>query len=222
MKTARAFASLAIVGITGSTAWADSTLSLTTTHGDDPLHAGDLLEVTLSMYGLGEHEVAGFVAFIAFDKTEVSFVEGAYTDWPFGSHIIDPIVANGEVIALAARIDEDAGQMPTLQDADLATLTFASVSGSCVKATGFDDSPPGTELTDEHGDPVTPLVLLDLPALPTPRLSLDIDYGEVPVEPGDFVLVTLSMTLCDGSESVGYQRPGSPGRRRSERRRLAG
>ena len=59
MKTARAFASLAIVGITGSTAWADSTLSLTTTHGDDPLHAGDLLEVTLSMSGLGEHEVAG-------------------------------------------------------------------------------------------------------------------------------------------------------------------
>jgi len=174
------------------------------------------------MSDLGDHEVAGFVAFIAFDKTEVSFVEGAYTDWPFGLHLIDPIVANGEVIALAARIDEDAGQTPTSQDADLASLTFASVSGSCVKAIGFDDSSPGTELTDEHGDPVTPLVLLDLPALPTPRLSLDIDYGQIPVEPGDFVLVTLSMAFCDGSEVVGYQRPGSPGRRRSERRRLAG
>jgi len=204
MKSGTAFASLA-AALVSSTALADPTLSLTTTHGSAPLHVAEMFEVTLSMSDLGGREAAGFVAFVLFDPSEVVFVEGAYTAWPFGLHLIEPIVANGEVIAMAARIDEDAGQTPTSEDADLAVLTFRSVSGSCVTGIEFDGAPPGTELTDEHGDPITPLLLLDLPPFPTPRLSLDIDYGEIPIDPGDFVLLTLSMTICDGREAVGYQ-----------------
>jgi hypothetical protein len=189
----------------GSAALAEPTLSLMTAHSDEPLHEGDLFEVVVSMSDLGDHEAAGFIAFVAFDEAEVEFAEGIYTDWPFGLHLIDPIVANGEVVALAARIDEDAGQTPTSEDADLAILTFRSKTDGCVRGIGFDDSPPGNELTDEHGDPITPLALLDLPPLPAPRLALDIDYGEIPIEPGDFVVLTVSMTICDDREAVGFQ-----------------
>lgn len=204
MKAGITFVSLA-AALVASTALADPTLSLTTAHGSAPLHVAESFEVTLSMSDLDGHEAAGFIAFVAFDATEVKFIEGAYTSSPFGLPLIHPIVANGEMIAMAARIDEDAGQTPTSEDADLVVLTFRSVSGSCVAGIEFDDAPPGTELTDEHGDPITPLVLLDLPPLPTPRLSLDIDYGEIPIEPGDFVVLTVSMTICDGREAAGYQ-----------------
>ena len=204
MNPGKTLACLA-AALIASAASADPTLSLTTAHGEGPLQQGDLFEVTVSMSELGEHEAAGFVAFVAFDEAEVEFEEGMYTDWPFGLHLIDPIVANGEVVALAARIDEDAGQTPTSEDADLAVLTFRARSDGCVRGIGFDDSPPGNELTDAEGDPITPLVLLDLPPLPTPRLSLDIDYGEIPIEPGDFVVLTVSMTICDEREAAGFQ-----------------
>jgi hypothetical protein len=191
--------------VAGYAALAEPTVSLGTTHGDGPLHEGELFDVIVSMSDLSGHEAAGSVAFIAFDELEAEFVDGSYMDWPFGQHLINPIVANGAVVALASRIDESAGQTPTSEDADLAVLTFRSASGGCVKNIGFDDSLPGSQLTDEYGDPITPLLLTDLSPLPEARLTLDIDYGEIPIKPGDFVVLTLSMTLCDGREASGFQ-----------------
>jgi hypothetical protein len=205
MKHAIFPGSLALALAAAWPALADPTLSLDTTHGSGPLAAGELFEVTLSMSDLGAHQAAGFVAFISFDETEAAFVSGSYTQWPFGLHLIDPIVANGELISLAAGIDPNMGQTPTCADALLATLTFMSVGGGCVTAIDFAGTPPGSMLTDGQGQPIAPLLLQDMPTLPVNRMSLAVDFGEIPVEPGDFIVVTLSMTICDGSEAAGWQ-----------------
>jgi hypothetical protein len=196
---------LALALLFASPVMADPTLALETTFGDGPIAAGDLFEVTLTMSDLGANQAAGFVAFVEFDETEVAFVGGTYTASPFGSHIIDPIVANGPIVSLAAGIDPGMGQTPTSSDALLATLTFISVSGSCVSGLGFADSPPATAITDDLGQAITPLVLLDLTPIPTNRLSLSVDFGMTPVEPDDFITVTLSMTICSGAEAAGWQ-----------------
>ncbi len=194
-----------------STAHAVPTLSLTTDLGMQPLLAGDSFEVTLSMSDLGDQQVAGYLAFIDFDESEVGFISGVYRDSPFGLHHIDPIVATDGLISLSAGVDGNQGQSPTSDDAELVVLTFealfdgGSSAGDCVTSIGFADHNPPSMLTDEEGEQITPLELMDLPPLPATRLFLAVDYGEVPVEAGDFIVVTLSMQICDGTETAGFQ-----------------
>jgi hypothetical protein len=194
----------ALVAICATNVMAGPTLSLNTSNGNDPLVAGDTFEVTLRMSDLGANEAAGFMAFLQFDPDEVTFISGAYTSEPFGLPIIDPIVATDGFVALAAGVDAIGGQQPTSDDADLAALTFELISGPCVTSIGFADHEPPTTLTDAQGQPIEPLTLLDLPALPTARLSLRVDYGEIPVDPGDFIVITLSMTTC-AQPAAGFQ-----------------
>jgi hypothetical protein len=198
---AAALLALAVV----STSAADATLCLRTDRGPEPLSPGDLLEVRLSMSGLGERPVAGFQAFIGFDDAELEFVDGDYTDAPFGLSLIDPIVADGGEIALAAGIDWEEGQEATSADADLAILTFRSLVFGCVRSLDLPPHEPPSTLTDDEGQPVLPLTTLDLPPTPPAGLVLDVEYGPLPVDPGDFVIVHLSMNeLCD-RPAAGFQ-----------------
>jgi hypothetical protein len=180
-----------------------ATLSLTTTHGDAPLLPGDEFEVSLEMSELGDDLAAGYIAFISFDPSEVAFISGSYTSEPFGDHHIVPITPSGGFIALSAGIDEDAGQVPTSDDATLATLTFSSIAGGCVEMVLPPHSPP-TLISDPAGDPITPLTRAPLTPIPAPRLTLSANFGQLPVEPGDFIVVTLSLTAC-GEDVTGYQ-----------------
>jgi len=211
MIDTREYMAVGAAMITASVAFADATLSLSSDLGIGPLYRGDVFTVAVSMSDLGVTQAAGFVAFVAFDRFEVVFVEGAYTDEPFGLHHVDPIVSVDGVVTLASGIDGDAGQLPTSDDAELALLTFEALFGGfqettgCVTSIGFADQDPPSMLTDPKGQQITPLLLEDLPPLPAPRLSLSADYGEIPVEAGDYIVVTLSMQICDGSEAAGFQ-----------------
>ncbi len=211
MKRKCRLATLGAAMIAAPSAFAAPTLSLNSNLGVGPLHSGDLFEITLDMSDLDDNEVAGFVAFVEYDPLEATFIGGEYTDSPFGLHHIDPIVATGGVIAISAGIDTDDGQTPTSDDAVLATLTFQALFdgyhefGDCILSIGFAEHDPPTMLTDIDGHEITPLVLSDLPELPASRLLLGVDFGEVPVEAGDFVVVTLSMQICDGTEATGFQ-----------------
>jgi hypothetical protein len=199
-------AMLAVMGLTTAVTCVTqaATLSLTTTHDDAPLLPGDVFQVTLEMSDLGDELAAGYIAFISFDPSEVAFVSGSYTSDPFGEHHIVPITPSGGFIALSAGIDEDGGQMPTSDDADLGTLTFSSIAGGCVEMDLPPHSPP-TLISDPAGDPITPLTREPLAPIPSPRMSLSANFGQLPVEPGDFIVVTLSLTACGEQPAAGYQ-----------------
>ena len=68
-----------------SHAMAGPTLSLRVTGG------GGTVQVTVSMSGLRGQQAAGFQAFLHYDPSQLSFVNGSYTSIPFGLAVIAPI-----------------------------------------------------------------------------------------------------------------------------------
>ena len=157
-----------------------------------PVDEGDLVVIALTMLDLGDNEAAGFQAFLEFGLGELAFVGGEYTEEPFGLPIIDPIIAVGEHIDLAAGIDVRGGQEPTSKDARLALLTFVALEAGCVSSLQFRDHDPPTRLTDEFGASIEPLLLAGM--LPEPRTG-DLDFdGEVGVS--DLLILLAGWGPC--------------------------
>ncbi len=117
---------------------------------------GENLDVLITMSGLNQAEAAGFQAFLSFDSSELVFLGGSYLPEPFGLGILDPIVANGQEIDLAAGINVILGQPPTTQDAPVATLTFQATVEICLPDITFRNEMPPTQITDMFGNMITP------------------------------------------------------------------
>ena len=131
-----------------------------------PAGKGDVVVIGMTMSNLGKAETVGCQAFLEFDSSELTFIEGEYTDEPFGLPIIDPIIADGEEIDLASGIDVKNGQKPTSEDATLALLTFEVLEGGCISSLQFRDHDPPTRLTDKFGASIKPFVLAGMLAEP--------------------------------------------------------
>ncbi|MHC5004806.1 MAG: hypothetical protein ACYTJ0_16980, partial [Planctomycetota bacterium] len=124
---------------------------------------GDEIVVHLSMSVC--ELVAGFQAFVSYDPAELTFVEGHYTAEPFGQPIIDPIMAVGGAIDLAAGIDQTIGQAPTDEPAVLAVLTFTAEQAFCLPSSlAFRDTVPPSRFSDPSGNSVDPLLTTELAA----------------------------------------------------------
>lgn len=170
-------------------------LTLTVTSSPGPLEPGELIQVTLSMSEIGPTPAAGFQAFLQFNTSELTFVNGSYTPVPFGLAVIAPVTASGNLIDLAAGINQLAGQLPSSADAPLVYLTFMSVAGGC-EATSVQFRPhdPPTRLTTLAGLEILPLTLTGL--LPTPiTCPPDIDRNDV-VNIDDLLFVINGWGRC--------------------------
>lgn len=154
---------------------ADPMLKLTVSGGNEPVEPGDVIVVTVRMEELGDNEAAGFQAFLEYDPQKLIFLSGEYTPTPFGLPILSPIEAVDGQIDLAAGVDPESGQEPTNSNATLAVMTFVvDESMSCVSTLAFREHSPPTRISDGVGEPIKPLTLSGLPAVPpTPDLTGD-------------------------------------------------
>lgn len=183
----------ALVTVVSARAGAPLTLELAGPPG--PYLTGELVTVTLTMMNLGPTPAAGFQAFLEFNAAKLDFQGAVYTREPFGLAIIDPVVASGNTLDLAAGIDQLAGQTPTLADSPLVALVFEALQDGCgAQDVAFRPHDPPTRLTDAFGGPLDP-VLVDLPASdPDPDLD---DNGIV--DGFDLALLLGAWGPCDTS-----------------------
>ena len=128
-----------------------------------PFPQGQNVQVKVRMTGVPViTPAAGFQAFLHFDSSRLTFVNGAYSSSPFGLFILNPIVGSGEDINLAAGINTFGGQLPSAADADLVTLTFQVNSECGMGAVTFRSNNPPTRLSDPLGQAITPITLSNL------------------------------------------------------------
>jgi hypothetical protein len=143
---------------------ADATLSLQFVGSSGPFTQGQQVQVKVRMSGVpAAVPAAGFQAFLRFNTSMLSFVSGAYTNVPFGLHIINPITAVGDSIDLASGIDTFSGQAASSADADLATLTFQVQTPCGFGQVVFRPNQPPTRISDGLGQPILPIALVSLP-----------------------------------------------------------
>ena len=130
---------------------------------DHCLHAGDLLQVTLSMSCL-DVPLTGYQAFLEYDPNVLSFVQGDYIlPEPFGLPLIYPIAGDQGELSMAAGLNPFSGQDPAQDDADLVTLVFQANTAQDITRLRFRVDVPATRATTLDG-PVSPAVF-DSPAL---------------------------------------------------------
>lgn len=195
-------------------ALADATLSLHRV-GSGPVLPGQNVQVALRMSNIPlATPAAGFQAFLRFNTSQMSFVSGAYTTTPFGLHIITPIVAVGPDINLAAGINTFTGQLPTSANADLAILTFQANTLCGLAAVDFRDNLPPSRLSDPAGQPIVPMVLLNLNTIETCAADVQqnnavdvLDLLQVintwgPCPPGPLPMCCAGEIVIDGSVNV--------------------
>ena len=118
--------------------WIKEPPKLTLTAGPDCVGPGDSVFLQVHMSDLMDVgiPVSGFEATLEYNTQMFLFVGGDYTDDPFGLHLIDPIIETppgSGTIRMAAGINslDNPPQLPTLDDALLATLEFVAIGGSC-------------------------------------------------------------------------------------------
>jgi hypothetical protein len=153
--------------------------TLVLVHSSGTIAPSNLVQVTLRMVDVAPATpAAGFQAFLTFDTTRLSFVNGLYTSNPFGLHIIAPITAVGNTIDLAAGINTFVGQPPTSADSDLVVLTF-QVLTQCGLDVDFRPHNPPTRLSNALGDAILPLTLssgeVSCAADVSPNGAVDVD-----------------------------------------------
>jgi hypothetical protein len=197
-------------------AFADATLSLQRV-GSGPVLPGQQVHVAVQMSNIPvATPAAGFQAFLRFNTSQMSFVSGTYTINPFGLHILTPIVAVGPNINLASGINQAFGQSQTAADSVLAILTFQANTVCGLAAVDFRDTAPAppTRLTDQFGQPILPLVLLNLNTVGTcaadvePNNAVDVlDLLQVintwgPCPPGPLPACCAGEIIVDGSVNV--------------------
>jgi hypothetical protein len=160
-----------------------------------PYLIGELVTVTLSMKNLGPSPAAGFQAFLEFNAAKLDFQGAVYTLEPFGLPVIDPVVASGNTLDVAAGIDQLAGQTPTLADAPLVALVFEALQNGCgAQDVAFRPHDPPTRLTDAFGVSLDP-VMVDLP-----ESDPDPDFDNNGVVNGfDLAMLLASWGPCDTS-----------------------
>lgn len=185
---------LAMFGTATGSCFADATLSIQFVGSSGPFPQGQLVQVKVRMTGIpAVTPAAGFQAFLQFDTTQLSFQNGAYTNVPFGLHLIDPISAVGNHIDLASGINAFIKQPPSSADADLAILTFQVTTPCGMGAVKFRSNQPPTRLTDEQGQPILPLALQDLAFLGPCPADMEVN-GRVDVN--DLLLVITHWGRC--------------------------
>lgn len=107
--------------------------------------------------------VRGYQAFLAFEEDRLAFVSGTYhLPLPFGLPIIDPIIADGADINLAAGIHDEDGQTPTSASAGLATVTFRAGAIEGPTRVRFRAHQPPARFTGDLGEEIVP-TLIDSP-----------------------------------------------------------
>jgi hypothetical protein len=149
----------ATTALTSATFAGGPTLSLEVQDGSKCVNgiapvAGQIF-VELRMSDL-EEAAAGYQAFVQYDTSKLNFVNGKYTQSPFGLPIAVPIAEgpNG-VVTLAAGIDVFGGQTPTTDDAVLAVLEFAAKAEDCSVNIDFcTDCGQDNILTDINAQPI--------------------------------------------------------------------
>jgi hypothetical protein len=155
---------------------------------DRCLHPGDFLRVTLAVSCV-DVPLTGYQAFLEFDTYALTFVEGNYVlPGPFGLPLINPIVADGDAIDLAAGINPFAGQPPLLVDADIAHLVFQANSRMDVARIRFRTDEPSTRVSTPDG-PLAPGLRDSLAVVLRPCTSClwsDLNCDDV-VDAADFV-----------------------------------
>lgn len=172
---------------------ADATLSLHRV-GTGPVLPGQQVQVALRMSNIPPATpAAGFQAFLRFNSSQMSFVSGAYTAAPFGLHILVPIIAVGPDINLAAGINTFGGQTPSSANADLVILTFQANTQCGLAEVEFRDNLPPSRLTDELGQPILPIALLDLDTIET--CAADV-YQSNAVDINDLLVVINNWGPC--------------------------
>jgi len=127
-------------------------LTLTRSPAPDCVEPGETVTVELHMSDLDAFEAADFTAYIAYDDLALTFVSAVYTTTPFGL----PTIVGGSLnpmpgqVDLAAGIDGPGGQLPTTDDALLATLTFTAneVVDCDGTSVGFRAHDPSTKIAD--------------------------------------------------------------------------
>lgn len=120
---------------------------------------GALVDVVLEQRAL-TMPVQGYQTFVRFAPQRLTFANGQYTDLPYPIWFIDPITATDTGrIELAAAINVFAGQEPTMDDADLATLTFVANDVEGTTQVDFCPPPPPSQLTGAEGQALVPRLL---------------------------------------------------------------
>lgn len=155
------------LGAMGSALALGAVLELELESVHSPLQPGDEIHINLQMQDLGgaAFGAAGFQAFLEFDPTALQFINGSYTDEPFGLPILGPIQSEAGQIDLARGLNVLDGQQPTFDDALLAVLTFEVLEPACQPDLGFRPNMPPTRISDQFSQPIEPLALID-PAPP--------------------------------------------------------
>lgn len=129
-----------------------------------PAAPNDIITVAVSMAQLGEHEAAGFQAFLQFNTLDLQFQQAHYTAVPFGLPVISPIAVVGPEIDMASGINMFSGQTPTSADSTLALMHFKVLQRTCrITGVQFREHNPPSRLTDGKGATIEPLTLDGLP-----------------------------------------------------------
>jgi len=210
----------AVTGGYSASGSANPRLELVDATGSTCYSPGDQITVELAMADIGTTgaEASGYQAFLSFDDSALSFVSGSYVAPQFGLHVLDPIVAVGNEIDLAAVIDLGSGQMPDSSDAVLAALTFDVTAPieACDVATAvqFRSSTFGTTIADDAGMPIPGVALLDLPTVTIdggdPSLSVPSDVTVIADAGGCSAAIDPGMATatdaCDDSAAVTFTR----------------
>jgi hypothetical protein len=157
---------------------ADAVLSLDTPGGGQVcLLPGQTVSVQLWMRSV-QQPVVGYQAWLSFDTDLLTFTSGTYTFQPFGLPLLPP-VAQGNLINLAAGINQFIGQGPTMADARLATLTFTAKAVDGQGGVRFRDSQFPTVLTTVQGGAVAP-ELVHSPVIGVSITTADVDLDGWP------------------------------------------
>ncbi|MGD8450512.1 MAG: HYR domain-containing protein [Phycisphaerae bacterium] len=117
-------------------------------NGSPCVRPGDTVTVVLAQECLSR-PMQGYFAYLIFDPTRLTFVEGAYTPTPYGLPAftpIEPYGPSGEYLQLGAAVTSD--QSPTQEDADLVTLTFTAAQEEGPATVAFRFPPPWTRFYD--------------------------------------------------------------------------
>jgi hypothetical protein len=139
----------------------DDVLEFLLAPGSDCVQPGQTVVIELHQRGLTQL-VRGFQAFAQYDSAALTHVSNVFTAVPYGLELLNAV--NAGDIDLAAGINDLGGQLPTMADAHLVTLSFTAGAIDGPTYLSFRAHNPPSRFSDTLGNEVTPC-LVESPAI---------------------------------------------------------
>ncbi|MCK4342299.1 MAG: hypothetical protein KAY37_11320 [Phycisphaerae bacterium] len=176
---------LMMVSVCLPAGFAEAELELVLT-SDPYVQAGEPVTCELWMDGIScEPEVppaTGFQAYLGFLPDKLEFIDGSYTEEPFGLPLM-PIVDLGGALDLAAGTNPFQGQLPACGQHHLATLHFSALAdGEGCNYIYFRDHFPETCIVDLEVNRILPELLSAPPSVSPVDFDADCDVDIVDFE----------------------------------------